>query len=230
MNFVPKNILKGRTSSGETFTIREWDFATLATLETIGFFWVLIPCLLLSSIAAPILTLFCLLGFTGRFRMTYILILILASYFLYDCHQGWISLGALNLFFEEKTINKFVYMNGASIIITLILIVFGKPIASAITSPINKLDEATYDAMSTADKRKLDKKIGDRKFVFFSIMVIGFFVAMGFVQSYVNTDAGWVKNAIHKDTEPIPYEQTLTPEERRKREEYFDKIEKRWGN
>ena len=230
MNYTPKNILKGRTSSGETFTIREWDFATLGTLEALGFLGMLIPCLIFSSIAAPILTLLCLLGFNGRFRLTYVLILLVASYFLFDCYQGWISLGALNIFFEENTVDKLVYMNGASIIIVLILIVFGKSISNQIMKPVNELDEATYDALSTGAKKNLDKKIENRKYNFLIIMIIVFVFSLIFVQGIIGSEKGWVKRNIHKNTEAIPYEETLTPEERKEREEYFEKIEKRWGH
>ncbi len=230
MNYTPKNILKGKTSKGDTFTIREWDFGTLATLETFGFLWMLIICLIFSSVAGPILTLICLFAFTGSFRLTYVLSLLISSYFLYDCYHGWISLGTLNLFFEEKTIDKLVCLNGASIIVTLILLIFGNVIGNAIKKPVTELDDATYDALPTGRKNNLNKKVENRKFNFIIVMFFVYFFSLFFVEAIIDSDKGWVKRNIHKDTEPIPYEETLTPEERADREEYFKKIEKRWGN
>jgi hypothetical protein len=230
MNYTPKNILKGKTSKGDTFTIREWDFETLATLETFGFLWMLIICLIFSSVAGPILTLISLFAFTGRFRLTYVLSLLISSYFLYDCYHGWISLGALNLFFEEKTINKLVYFNGASIIVTLILLIFGNAIGNAIKKPITELNDTTYEALPTGRKNVLNKKVENRKFNFIIVMFIVYFFSLFIVEGIIDSDKGWVKRNIHKETESIPYEETLTPKERKEREEYFDKIEKRWGN
>jgi hypothetical protein len=196
MNYTPKNILKGRTSKGETFTIREWTFEELATIETSVFFILLILGLVVGSFAAPVLTLFALIGFSGRFQFTQLLAILTGVYFLIDCYYGSIALAALKIFFEESTIDLLLLFNGASVVISTILMFFGSFISDWITKPINHYDDSTYNALPNSKKIKYEKEIASRKTKFIVIMVILFFVSAITVDSVIERDKGWSEHGI----------------------------------
>jgi hypothetical protein len=196
MNYTPKNILKGRTSKGETFTIREWSFQEIATLETLSFLWLLILGLVAGSVAAPIFTIFAIIGFSGRFQITQLIAILSGVYFLIDCHMGWIALGALKIFFEERTINMFLVANGASVIVSSILMFFGGFFSNWITKPINHYDEATYKSLPRTTKVKYEKEIDSRKTNFMYLMIFLFIVNFFVVDSVIEREKGWTKNGI----------------------------------
>lgn len=196
MNYTPKNILKGRTSSGETFTIREWTFEELGTLEALAFFVLLIAALVVGSVAAPILTLLAVIGFTGRFQFIQLLAILTGVYFLMDCYYGLIALAALKIFFEESTIDLLLLFNGGSVVISTILMVFGSSISNWITKPINHYDDTTYNALPKSTKIKYEKEIDSRRTKFMYIMGLFFFITSIVVDAVIERDKGWSEHGI----------------------------------
>lgn len=230
MKLTPNNILKGRTSSGERFTIRDWSFDVLAPIEMANFFLLLSLALLTSSFIAPVLTLLTLFFFKSGFRLSYLLILIVGGYMLIDAYNGWLMLTVLNLFMEESSINKLVLVNAISVFITLLLVFFNGFIANYITRPMTSYTEEEFLAMSTGQKKRLLDEVKSKKNTFNVIMIIIFFISIFLFSSFINPEKGWVERNIKVELEEVKYEDTLTPKERKEREEYFEKIEKRWGN
>lgn len=125
MNITPRSIFKTKGADGSITTTQEWDFATASNLEVTGMLGILVVCLLLCSIASPILLIFCIYNFTGRIIVPHILGLIIGAYFLYDCYSGWLGLSVLNLCFEESTINLLVAINVIAVLTHAIFLLFG---------------------------------------------------------------------------------------------------------
>lgn len=196
MNYTPKKILKGKTSSGETFTIREWTFEELGTLEALVFFALLIAGLVVGSVAAPILTLLAVIGFTGRFQFIQLLAILTGVYFLMDCYYGLIALAALKIFFEESTIDLLLMFNGGSVVVSTILMFFGSSISNWITKPINHYDETTYDALPQATKNDYEREIDSRKTKFIILMALLFFMSSVVVDSVIERDKGWSEHGL----------------------------------
>lgn len=196
MNYTPKNILKGRTSNGETFTIREWTFEELGTLEALVFFVLLIAALVVGSVVAPILTLLAVIGFTGRFQLIPLIAFLSGVYFLIDCYFGLLALTAVKMFFEESAINLLLLLNGGSVFVSTILMIFGSSISNWITKPINHYDDDTYNALPKSTKIKYNKEIDSRRTKFMCIMVLLFFISSIVVDSIFERDKGWTEYGI----------------------------------
>lgn len=231
MEFTPKNIFIGRTSTGTSFTIREWDFKTLATLESLGFIIQFLLLIALGSVIAPILTLLTIVGFRVGFRFSYIVSLLFGGYMLFDVYNGWVMLSTLGFFFEERTIYGLVLANGVAIFLTLIMLIFGGIIGRFILHPLSGHDEDSYELLSIGEKKRLDREVGRRKVFFFFIMFFMFFIGLVIVRNTIHFDKGWVKAKTHiENVGERPIEETLTPEQNRLREKRFDELERKYGN
>lgn len=196
MNFTPEKIHKGRTSSGETFTIREWKFEELATLESLKFFAILILASAVFSLAAPILALLAIYYFSGKFQFIQLLAVLAGGYFVYDCHVGFLSLIAVGMFVEESTIDWLLRMNGASVIVGGMLMFFSPLFMQFITKPVHHHSDASYDKLPDADKEKLSGEIEERKnrvrFALLAAFVISLFITEGLIER----EKGWSEKGI----------------------------------
>jgi hypothetical protein len=140
-DIFPKNVIKGETEDGKSFIAKEYDFDTYSNLQMLNLIYVLVVGSLFCSIAAPLILLFILFNFTGKFNLMYLAIPILGGYFIYDCANGWIMSLLLNFFIDEKGLLVLVGINITCLIIIGILTVFGSVIVSIIN--VIAADKAT---------------------------------------------------------------------------------------
>jgi hypothetical protein len=238
MNISPRNIYKAKNSDGSTSRIEEWDFATLSNLELVGQAAIFVFCLLLISIASPLLTLLAFIGFSGRFNFLYILSLIFGGYFLYDCYQGWLALAGLNLFFEESTISIIVRLNIASVCISFLLMVFGSAILNLIVNPIKKYSEDDFMGKKSLQLRS-DLNSFERNKQLFNVFIIATFIITFFFSGIVlKGNSGWVDRNMSY-VSPEDREEARRDSIKRaigdfnsqeERDAYFREMERRYGN
>jgi len=177
-NIFPKNVIKGETSDGKSFTANEYDFDTFATLQLVSLGGYLIIGGLFCAIASPIILIMLMAHFTGRFNFVYLSIPILSGYFIYDCANGWIMSLILNFFIEADTLVSLVGMHMACISVIIILTFFGKFI-------INIINAATDDVFN-------------RYGFFFSAMIIIFIISWIIASQHMNVE-GLGLTKIHRE-------------------------------
>lgn len=237
MNITPISILKGRNSDGSSFRVAQWDFNTISNMETTGLLVGLVVGLIASSVIAPIILLVSLLNFNGRLNLGFILSAIISGYFLIDCNNGWITLSALNIFFSETTINFLVAMNTATLLLNLILIVFGGAIYSAITVPVKDINELDAKYLNESELNNINQALNKRWLVFgvvvFMVAVFGF--AIG--KSTTSKHSGWVETVLvdadakqREQEEQDKLDEVGSYGSKEERDAHFDRLEKEWGN
>ena len=101
-NIFPKNVFKGSNSSGDNFIISEYDFETYATLEFVNLFTLILFGGLISALLSPILFIFIILSFNGRFTLTPIACILFSFYFIVDANHGWIFTNILSFMFDNQ--------------------------------------------------------------------------------------------------------------------------------
>lgn len=122
MNIFPKNVFNGQNSDGSTFTMREWDFGTLATLQGFGFIIALIFMFVLCSIASPILVVMTLIAFNGKPQINNLLGIGISTYFLIDCYHNWLGASAIYIFCDDAQMRFIIAINIIALIIHLLLL------------------------------------------------------------------------------------------------------------
>lgn len=127
-NLFPKNVFKGTNSDGSKFTAREYDFETFANIEVGSFFLMLLGGICFSAFVSPILFLITVFTFNGRVTVLQILNVLVSSYFLLDCYNGWVFLTLMSIMFSDSTLSVLVNINVAIIFVNLVLIFFGRAI------------------------------------------------------------------------------------------------------
>ena len=116
-----------------------------------------------------LLLVICIANFNGSGNALNVLGIIVGTYFLIDCSQGWLTLMALWIFFDEKTINAIVGLNVGALLVHLTLLLFG--------SSLNNL--------TNGNKGNLIVILG---------IVLGVGLCFGFA---THSDKGWVQNKCH---------------------------------
>ena len=177
-NIFPKNVIKGETSDGKSFTANEYDFDTFATLQLFSLGGYLIIGGLFCAIASPIILVMLMAHFTGRFNFVYLAIPIFSGYFIYDCTNGWIMSLILNFFIEADTLVSLVCMHIACISVIVVMTLFGKFI-------INVINAATDDVFN-------------RYGFFFSAMIIIFIISWIIASQHMNVE-GLGLTKIHRE-------------------------------
>ncbi len=180
-DFLPKNVIKGKTSDGKKFEAFEYSFETYALMQLGTFFSYLFVGGLICAIASPIILIMLMLQFTGRFNIIYLLIPIFSGYFIYDCANGWIFSALLNIFIEEGGLIFLTCLNISCVSVIIVMTVFGKSIYNYI---VNKYNDAT-----------------ERYITFFFMMGVVFAISW-FIASK-NIDKNWlgVSKVITEETE-----------------------------
>jgi hypothetical protein len=238
MNITPKNIYKGRNSDGSTFRVEEWDFATLSNMELGSFVITFIVCMALVSIISPILAILGVLAFSGRFNLMYVLSIIFGAYFWYDCLHGWMGVLCLSFFASESTINLFLRLNIVSIVVSSVLLIFGKAIANVVTDPITKYGEDGYLLLSSNEQQAAEDSVNRNKvffYLFIALVIVGSFVISS---KFVPKQKGWVKQNVEYVS---PQEKEEARQDSLKkalggfnsqneRDAHFKEMERKWGN
>ncbi len=169
-NIFPKNVIKGETSDGKSFTANEYDFDTFANLQLINLGIFLIIGSLFCIIASPIFLIMIMVGFTGKFNFVYLSIPILSGYFILDCAKGWLMSLILNFFIEADTLVLFVGIHIGCIAVIVVLTLFGKFI-------FNTINRITDDVMN-------------RYIIFFLLM--GFVFCLSMAYSFETINVEWL--------------------------------------
>ena len=138
-NLFPKNVFKGTNSDGSRFTAREYDFDTYANLELGNLFAVVVFGGLFSAFASPILFIFLLLAFNGRFSLMPLDCILFSGYFLYDANHGWIFTNILSIIFDNSQMSFIYNMHCGIILGSLVLLFFSNTIHSTICSITNEV-------------------------------------------------------------------------------------------
>ena len=218
MNYTPKSVFTGKGSNGGNITMMEWDFNTWAGFEVANNLMMLLILLVLSSIASPILLCIAIYNFSGRNKMQYLIGIIVSAYFLYDCSHGWIVLCAINLPFDESTINYLVALNVASLILFTIFLLVGGMLYNFI--------EDTFTELL------------DRWCVFLGIVLVVGILSVMITVSEKEKHKGWITANIHEVTESDKQEMREQKERDEKgsfeskeaRDKYFDEMQRKYGN
>jgi len=237
MDITPRSILKGRNSDGSSFSVAQWDFNTISNMQTTGLLVGLVASLILSSIASPLILLFSLLAFNGRPNLGTILSALISGYFLFDCHNGWITISAINIFFTEPTINLLVSINTATLLISLILILFGKIIYGLLNSPVKDINELDARYLTQTERTELNRLLTKRLIGFvvfvFIIGIVGFTVGVCVTKKH----KGWVKSNIENveaqkkaQEEQDKRDDIGTYKSKEARDAHFNDLQKEFGN
>ena len=125
MNFLPKNTFVGENTDGSEYRIQGWDYQDLMNVDLVRIIFLFVASILLGSIISPIIIIVCLLNYNGKFRIGYILSILISSMFLYDCYIGWLATITLSLFFDENIMNFLVMVNIIAIGLSLFFMLFG---------------------------------------------------------------------------------------------------------
>ena len=165
-------------------------------MELAGYILSLIFCLALVSIASPLLTLLILIRFSGHFNLLYPISILIGSYFLYDCSQGWLGVIALGLFIDESLINFLVGLNTASVIICLILMLFGGALRKIILWPMNKFSGKVFSSLSVNQQSDVLNAVKINKVLFYIFLLIVTFSSYAVANSFIIGHEGWVQRNI----------------------------------
>lgn len=125
MNFLPKNVYVGSVG-GQSINVKEYDNDTYAGLQFAHGFFMLLFFGIVAPFISPLLTIFILLNFNGRFKLGYLLCIIFSGYFLYDAYSGWIVTTLASIALDEYWMNKLVAINASVLGINLFLLIFGR--------------------------------------------------------------------------------------------------------
>jgi hypothetical protein len=218
MNYTPRTVFTGTGTDGNKITMMQWDFNTWAQMQAFTHIYYLLIGLLISAILPPILLAFAIYYFDGRNKGLYIIGIILSSYFLYDCSHGWIVLCAINLFFDESTINYLVGLNVASLLLFCIFLIGGVRLN-------NFIEDNFTDLL-------------DRWCIFLGIIIIIGGLSTAITVGEKNRQKGWVMTNIKTESESGKKDRIERErreeigdfESKEARDKHFDELQRRYGN
>src|ERR1035438_6864861 len=116
MNITPRSIIKGTNSDGTSYTMEDWDYSTLANLQSVGLFFMLIGAAIFSSIAGPITLVVCILTMNGRVKLANIFGILATAYFLIDASNCWIMSQLIHFFCDNTQFKILIGINLACLI------------------------------------------------------------------------------------------------------------------
>lgn len=218
MNYTPKSVFTRTGGNGNKVTMMEWDYNTWAEIQAFSNIYYLLIGLLISAILSPILLGFAIFYFNGRSKGLYIIGLILSGYFLYDCNHGWLVLCAINIFFDESTINYLVGLNVASLILFSIFLLIG--------GILHDLIETSFNAVM------------DRWLVFLTTVILIGGLSFYITVNTKNSKKGWVETNIKTESEWAKKDRLEQErlnelggfESLEARDKHFNELQRRYGN
>jgi len=185
-NLFPKNVFKGTNSDGSKFTSREYDFDTYATLEMGNLFLVIIMGGLFSAFISPLIFLFLVLSFNGRFSLMPIACILFSGYFLYDANHGWIFTNILSIIFDNSQMSVIYNMHYGIIVASAVMLFFSNTIHKAICS--------------------VTQEVAVRWVLFISVIGLALFIGYAKGNQYTSKQPDWVdKNLGIGIYKPDPY-------------------------
>jgi hypothetical protein len=175
---TPNKIFKGRNSDGSRFTMEEWNFADIATLDAIGFvFWTAIGCLA-SAFIPLILTIMAIYYYNGRAKVWYIMTILVSAYFIYDANHGWMVTMILTWFFEESSINTLIAITTTCLVLNVIFLCVGGML---------------YDMIE-----KVTGEVRTRWIAFIGVVVLISLLSYNISKSHYSHTKGWVQRNINE--------------------------------
>ena len=178
---VPNKFFKGRNSDGSKFTMEEWDYGDIATLDAISFvFYLCIGCVA-SSFLPIILTAMAIYNYNGRAKVFYVLTAVISAYFIYDANHGWLVTMFLTWFFEESTINILVSLITTCLVLNLVFLFIGRLIYGII--------ESMSDVVNT------------RWSIFMGLVLLISVLTYNVTKNHYKHQKGWVERNINEGLE-----------------------------
>ncbi len=139
-DFLPKNIITGKTSDGKKFTAKEYDFGTYTLMQIPGLIGALLVGGLFSAISGIVTLGMLMVEFTGRFNLMYLAVPILSGFWLYDCHHGWIFSAIIDFFLGKGVLIFLCKVNIGCIVGVILMTLFGKTIYNTIIGMSDDID------------------------------------------------------------------------------------------
>lgn len=124
-NLIPNKIFKGTNSDGSKFTVTEWDFADIATIDIFNFCIMLGFGCLVSAFVPLLLTAMAIYYYNGRAKIFYVMTILISSYFIYDANHGWLVTMVLEFFFEQSSMNVLISATTACLVLNLVFLFVG---------------------------------------------------------------------------------------------------------
>lgn len=124
-NLTPNKIFKGRNSDGSKFTMEEWDFGDIVTLDAISFVFYLCLGCVASAFVPILLTAMAIYHYNGRAKVFYTITALISAYFIYDANHGWLVTMFLTWFFEESTINVLISLITTCLVLNVVFLFIG---------------------------------------------------------------------------------------------------------
>lgn len=178
---TPNKIFKGRNSDGSKFTLTEWDFADIVTMDAISFvFWLALGCLA-SAFIPLILTVMAIYHYNGRAKVFYIFTILISSYFIYDANHGWMVTMFLTWFFEESSINTLISVTTTCLVLNLIFLFIGGMLYGII--------------------ERVSDVVRNRWLVFLGVVALISLITFNITKSHYSHTKGWVQRNIEKGLE-----------------------------
>lgn len=124
MNFLPNNVYVGSVG-GQKIQVEEYNNETYAGMQFARACFILLFFGIIAPFISPLICLFILLGFNGRFKIGYLLCIIFSTYFLFDAYNGWLITAISSIAFDEYWMNKIIAMNAIVVTINIFLLFLG---------------------------------------------------------------------------------------------------------
>jgi len=178
---VPNKFFKGHNSDGSKFTMEEWDYGDIATLDAMSFvFWMAVGCLA-SAFVPLILTAMAIYHYNGRAKVFYFFTALVSAYFIYDANHGWLVTMILTWFFEESSINTLISLTTTCLVLNLVFLFIGRGIYATI--------EAISGVVST------------RWAMFLGVVAFISLITFNVTKSHYKHQKGWVERNINEGLE-----------------------------
>lgn len=196
--FIPKNVFKGTDSNGNSYRFEEWDFSTLATMETFGFIFYMIIIFAFGSIAAPLLLLLFLISIGTSGRFIYLITGLISTYVLYDFANGWLCLISASFFLSDKYLNYVMNANIITLLVSVVFIIFGGLLDKFVFKPVSNLTEDEFNKLNSTKQRELHKEIEIKKTYVIILIYILCLIGILIGTHIQNENKDWVKTNIEK--------------------------------
>ena len=178
---VPNKFFKGHNSDGSKFTMEEWDYGDIATLDAMSFVFYLCLGCVASSFLPIILTAMAIYHYNGRAKVFYVLTALISAYFIYDANHGWLVTMFLSWFFEESTINVLISLITTCLVLNLVFLFVGRGIY------------ATIEAISG--------EVSTRWAIFLGVVLVISLITYTTTKNHYKHQKGWVERNINEGLE-----------------------------
>jgi apolipoprotein N-acyltransferase len=175
-NFFPKNIFRGKNADGSKFTVKEYDFETIAHLDFARGFLMLFSGAIIGVFLAPLLFVLSVLSFDGFSKIKFWVVMLISGYVLFDFTHGWLMLRLLDFFFEEPSLNVLFAINTGVFVSCIVMILVGSLLYRWIID--------------------INNTVGSRWLFYVIVVCVMFFIGYNIGKSNIKNDVGWVREIL----------------------------------